>query len=84
MRAPSVTGNTAFVSVDGDMPAASMKAQMGEAGSVHTSSFTGNTDIPSVAGDTPRVMVEVPSASEQPLAGIVLRVDPASMPWAAV
>ena len=27
MHAPSVTGNTDFVSVDGDMPAASMKAQ---------------------------------------------------------
>ena len=69
MHAPSVTGNTDLVSVDGDIPAASMKAQMAGAGNVQVSSVTGNTDIPPVAGDTPTVMAEVLSASEQPSAG---------------
>ena len=69
MHAPSVPGNTDLVSVDGDIPAASMKAQMAGAGSVQVSSVPGNTDIPPVAGDTPTVMAEVLSASEQPSAG---------------
>ena len=77
MHAPSVTGNTDIVSVDGDIPAASMKAQMGGAGSMQAPRVTGNTDIPSMAGNTPTVMVEVPSASEQPSAGIVPEFDPA-------
>lgn len=54
VHAPSVTGNTDLVSVDGDIPAASMKAQMAGAGSVQASSVTGNTDIPS-ASIVPRV-----------------------------
>ena len=81
MQAPSITSNIDVTSADGDMPVASMKAQMRGAGSVYTSSVTGNTDVSSVAGDTPRVMVEVPSASEQPSAGIVPEFDPAKYAW---